>query len=280
MNEITRGLHYGLPASTYHADPCPEPSLSSSVGRVLIERSPAHARLENPRLNPDYERSPPTVAMALGAAAHEVALLEDWSRIAFVDARDWRTKAAKEERAGAIMHGHTPLLEKYRQQVEDIVAAVLDSRVLPAVRSTEVSAFWTETDGIWCRARFDCLDEERGQIVDLKTTAIPATAEGWGRRMIWNYALQCGLYRRGYAALHDGRLPGWTFFVQEVQPPYAWGVFEYDEEALMYCDGLADEAVNRWAECVRSGQWPAYPAGVHRMALPYHLTPHDDEIEA
>ena len=39
---------YTLSAEAYHADPCPEPSLSASIANVLLQRSPAHARIQHP----------------------------------------------------------------------------------------------------------------------------------------------------------------------------------------------------------------------------------------
>ena len=48
---------------------------------------------------------------------------------------------------------------------------------------------------IWCRARVDLLGDRL--ILDLKTTAVPATPERWGRTLLWDYAMQCGFYRRG-----------------------------------------------------------------------------------
>ncbi|MBB2961877.1 hypothetical protein [Methylobacterium sp. R2-1] len=39
-----------MPAALYHADLCPEPSLSSSVGKLIVGRSPKHARAAHPWL--------------------------------------------------------------------------------------------------------------------------------------------------------------------------------------------------------------------------------------
>src|SRR5690348_15257594 len=49
---LTTGLHYNISANDYHADPCPEPSLTQSIAKLIL-RSPAHARVAHPRLNPD-----------------------------------------------------------------------------------------------------------------------------------------------------------------------------------------------------------------------------------
>ena len=84
---------YEIPAALYHADPCPEPSLSASVARTLIERSALHAKMQHPRFG--REERPVTSGMALGTAAHAVILEGDWDGIGFIDADSFRTKAVK-----------------------------------------------------------------------------------------------------------------------------------------------------------------------------------------
>ncbi len=50
---MTPGLHR-LEAEACHRDPAPAPSLSSTLARLLLRRSPAHAWHASPRLNPDW----------------------------------------------------------------------------------------------------------------------------------------------------------------------------------------------------------------------------------
>ena len=259
-------IHTDIPAAEYHADPAPEPSLSSSVARILVERSPAHAWWAHPRLNPDFEPDDDGSARPnLGAAAHAVALECDWDRIVFIAAEDWRTKAAKEARSRALFDGRIPLLEKNRRQVTGMVAGL--APLLPEPRTPEATLMWREANGAWCRARPDALCQ--GLIVDIKTTTLAATPGGWGRRQMWEYAMQCGLYRRGYAQTHETDvMPDWRFVVQEQNPPYAAATFCFDAEALVYCWKLAERAIEMWGECMASGEWPGYSAGVHVAEMP------------
>ncbi|MBW4971899.1 hypothetical protein KZY98_15680, partial [Croceibacter atlanticus] len=47
---------YDLPAEVYHADQmCAVPTLSSSLARLMLARSPRHAWHASPRLNPDHQ---------------------------------------------------------------------------------------------------------------------------------------------------------------------------------------------------------------------------------
>ena len=259
-------IHTDIAAAAYHADPAPEPSLSSSVARILVERSPRHAWWAHPRLNPDFAPDEDGAARPnLGSAAHAVALECDWDRIVFVDAPDWRTKAAKEARTDAILAGCIPLLEKNRPQVTGMVAAL--APLLPEPRKPEATLIWQEPNGAWCRARPDALCP--GLIVDVKTTTMAATPDGWGRRQMWEYAMQVGLYRRGYAQTHGTDvMPDWRFVVQEQYPPYAAATFCFDAESLAYCDRLAERAIELWGVCMASGEWPGYPAGGHVAEMP------------
>lgn len=51
MQKIERpGLYLGVPEAEYHADPCPEPSLSSTIAKTLLASSPLHAAVRHPRL--------------------------------------------------------------------------------------------------------------------------------------------------------------------------------------------------------------------------------------
>lgn len=89
------GIHHGLDEATYHADPCPSPSLSSGIIRAL-QRSPAHAHHAHPRLGGAVSES--TQAQDDGAVLHALILGYDptaW----IVEAEDWRGKAAQQERA-------------------------------------------------------------------------------------------------------------------------------------------------------------------------------------
>ena len=95
--------------------------------------------------------------------------------------------------------------------------------------------------------------------------------------MLWDYAMQCGFYRRGLQWLSQisgyqiDLYPIFIFIVQEVTPPYCVGQFQFDEIGLEYCDLLAVQAIEKWAECVKRNEWPGYPAGVNRMETPYYV---------
>ena len=114
---------YSLPPEVYHGDPCAEPSLSSSVAKLLLGRSPLHAWHSHPRLNPDYRPRPESKIMDLGSVAHQVILEQSWDGIAICDENDWRKKDAQAFRAAARADGQTPILRKQQGQIEGMVKA-------------------------------------------------------------------------------------------------------------------------------------------------------------
>ena len=262
---------YEIPATEYHSDPCPEPSLSASVARTLIDRSPLHAWMKHPKLGGQQEESQAT-RMSLGSAAHSVILEGSWNSVEFIDADSFRTKAAKAERDQIIAHGRTPLLEKDRGTIEAMFDSFEKAGIDRSGFEAERTLIWQDriteaSPQIWCRSRVDLLGDRL--ILDLKTTAIPATPERWGRNQIWDYAMQCGFYRRGYQALKGGKPPAFRFIVQETMAPYSVAQFAFDGAGLEYADYLADQAVWHWGQCIKAQSWPSYAAGVNIMEAPY-----------
>ena len=184
MTKISEPGIYDIPADDYHADPTPEPSLSSSIAKVLIARTPRHARLQHPRLNPNFERSH-NKKYDIGIAAHAM-LLEGEDVFVEVDARDFKSDAAKEARDAAYAAGKTPLLP---HQIETVGAmnkaahAQLDrheeARGIFDHGKAEQTIIWQEA-GIWCKARPDLI-VSGGALWDYKTTT-DANPDVWQRQ--------------------------------------------------------------------------------------------------
>jgi hypothetical protein len=156
---LTPGLHFDVDAAIYFSDPCRRPSLTQSVAKILIDRSPAHARLAHPRLNPDWHPDEGSYdkSLAIGNAAHRLVLGRG-KEVAVIEANDFRTLEAKQTRAAVIAEGKVPILAKHHQQAKDLVAAMrpqLDERGLDRVFSEgcgdgEVVMAWEE-GGVWSR---------------------------------------------------------------------------------------------------------------------------------
>lgn len=254
---------YNLPAAEYHADPCPEPSLSSSIARELIASSARHAWFKHPRLNANYQPEDDDDRFDLGTALHAY-LLEGEAGFRVVDAPDWRTKAAKEARAAARAEGKVALLAHKWADVQGAATSArthLRDHDAPEPLTggqPEQTVIWQD-GGLWCRARLDWLHDGHRVIDDLKSTEGTANPEVWSRTMFnHGFDLQAAWYLRGLKAV-TGRDATFRFIVVETRAPYAVSVIGLGPEALAVAERKVAYALALWRECLARGAWPGYP---------------------
>lgn len=280
MSDV-QGIIRDLTAAEYHSDPCPHPSLSSSIARILCESSPAHARAAHPKLNPqviDDEAE----HFDIGTAAHSI-LLEGVNAVEIIQADNYRTNVAKAARDAARANGKTPLLAKVWADVQAMVAATraqldahVDGRAMFKDGSPEQTLIWNE-DGVWCRARLDWL--RAGAIDDYKTTSTTANPEAVSRTLFSNgWDIQCAFYLRGLKAItreasvlsatHGGEDAIFRFAVQETYAPYALSVVALGPDAMVLAEKKVLYAIELWRECLKSNKWPAYPNRTAYASLP------------
>ncbi|WP_282084079.1 PD-(D/E)XK nuclease-like domain-containing protein [Streptomyces tendae] len=252
--EVEPGL-YDIDAELYHSDPIPSGSLSSSGARKLVAECPAKFKhwLDNPQ--------PQSKALELGTAAHKL-VLDDGPALVLVDAEKWNTNAIKAEVAAIRAGGGIPLKRHELEQVEAMAAALRNDpeavRLLePGSGVAEQSAFW-EDNGVWRRARFDWLRND-GQIVDYKTARSCKREDLEKAFHEHGYAQQQEWYIDAGVALDvaDPEQP-FQFVLQEKDPPYLVVVTTCDPMARGIGRHLNEVALNTYAICRESGEWPGY----------------------
>ena len=262
---ITPGL-YNIPAEDYHADPCPEPSLSCSIAKILLDKSPKHAWMRHPRLNPDCHEDNDK-KFDTGTAAHAL-LLQGEDVCVVLDYPDWRTNAAKGARDEAYASGRTPMLRKdydaVRAMVDVARQAIAECSDLSGITLTDGQAertiVWQE-GGIWCRARLDWMSNKRDLILDYKTTGTSARPENWARTMAgMSGDIQPAFYQRGNAATGWPSRAHWAFLVQETSAPYACSFIGLSPAYLAWAAEKVEEAIRLWTACLAANDWPAYNA--------------------
>lgn len=261
--KITAPGIYRMDAATYHADPCLEPSLSSSIGKVLIERSPMHAHHAHPRLNPATSDRDPSRAMDDGSALHKL-ILGEGADIVPIKAADYRTAAAKEARDTAREEGKIPILvdRLYDLQVAaDAIKAQIEAHPdCPRFADGQPeAALFADDEGIWCRALVDFLPHDpNAPLYDLKTTALSAAPQSWEKRLVSEYAFQAAFYMR--IARQLGRIPeAFLFIVAETEPPYAVSVLSPAPSLMQAAEADVERAIALWARCLETNHWPGYP---------------------
>lgn len=288
---LEAGIHFGVPEADYHADTLlPVPTLSSTLARLVLARSPLHAWTAHPRLNPDFE---PTEKKTfdIGRAAHRAVLGRGSDYAAYPaeylasngaastkEAKAW----AEEQRA----EGRTPL--KFDEIDQICAMAVSVNRQLAAMgikldpTRSEVVAL-AEVDGVACRAMIDNAPADpRHPLYDLKTT-MDASPESLAKTVAsYGYDLQAAHYLAVWKAA-TGEDRRFRIIFVEKEAPYGVQVAELyrkpgdEADWFDHADALARDARRIWGECLRSGNWPCYPSRVAVIGAPgWHLTKMED----
>jgi hypothetical protein len=285
---ITEPGVYTMPAEEYHADPVPSGSLSRSGAVKLLEPS-TPARFH-------YERThgqPVRKTFELGHAAHHMALGDgvDIIEVAGDGASpdEWRTSSTKAEVARVRARGAVPLKPREYAQVCEMRDALLGHptarRLLVEGEGTvEASLFWVDgPSGIWRRARLDRLPKWSGQgrlIVPDYKSAESANPEAFARSAArYGYDVQAAWYSDGVLELGLADDVAFVFVCQEKTPPYLVNVIELDAEALKIGRTRSREAIETYAECVRTNRWPGYGDDITCVSLPIWLeAKYEDEM--
>ena len=270
------GIYSDIGEADYHCDPCPDPSLSHSIAKLLLQRSPLHAHASHPRLggNTGYDSN---TAMDDGSIIHKL-MLGRGADIVEVDAPDWRTNAAKAARDAAWEAGKLPVLAGRMEGLMTCAKAALDQikahpdlAAFSAPGIAEAVLAWRE-GATWCRAMVDYLpDDPSLPVFDIKTTALAAAPESWERRLVHEYATQAAFYRRGLKALGRKKPGPLLFVVIEVKPPYGLSVMTPAPSLLAYAEAEVERALETWTECMADDVWPGYPAFTAHVELPGYL---------
>jgi hypothetical protein len=126
-----------------------------------------------------------------------------------------------------------------------------------------------EDGGVVCRIRPDRIATDRSIIVDYKTVTRTAEPEAFGRTALagMGYYVGAALYRRVVKKL-AGVLPEYVYLVQEQEAPYLCSLVGLDPAAQTLGDRKVARGLALWAQCAKSGYWPAYPNRVCYPELP------------
>jgi hypothetical protein len=265
-----------MPEAEYHA----HPALSSSGARKLLSPS-CPARFQWERANPPLSKP----NLDFGSAAHR-NLLGVGAELVVVDADDWRTKAAQEQRDEARAAGHTPVLRDDMLQIEAMAAALRAHPVAAALFNPErgrpeQSLFWSdERTSVECRARLDWLpDAHAGRMIvpDYKTTQ-SAEPEAFAKSCAtYGYHQQAAWYIDAVRACDLADDVAFIFVAQEKTAPYLVTVCELDSEALRLGAHRNQLAREVFADCTATNTWPSYTDEVAHLSLPgWYLRQHDD----
>ena len=242
----------------YHADP----AISASQLKE-IARSPFHYWKRF--VDPDRSPSEPTAAMRLGSLVH-CAVLEPKELLQrYAVGPDKRTKAGKEQAERMLADGIEPVSASDFEQALSMAAAVHShptAGLLLGMGGQAEQSFWWDdvATGLRCKCRPDWFDGEL--IVDLKT-CVDASPAGFGKSVAnFGYQIQASHYLAGTLATR------FIFIAVEKVYPFAVGVYELDQEALIHGSIACHNALQRIQDCRAIGEWPGYTDGIQTLRLP------------
>lgn len=257
----------------YHADPAPDPSLSQSVGKILLESCPRSAWWGHPRLNPHFTGEEST-KYDRGTVAHKL-LLGLGKQFRIIDAPDFRTKSAQLERDAYRQAGFTPILRDHYDVADAMVRAARlqlgegidggEHAFNKMFGDFELCALAIDCTGIWTRSLIDFYGARvpSGMVCwDYKTTsgsANPAAIKGRFNQLGW--AFQAAFQERIITQLKPelaGKIT-FRFLVQEDEEPYLCSVVEPDGSARTLAHKMVAAACAIWKRCLVTGHWPGYP---------------------
>lgn len=260
------GIYDNIPESVYHADPCETPSLSSSIGKVVLQKSLLHAWEKHPKLNPNFVPDNDT-KFDIGTAAHKVCLENDLSSFHVIYYDDYRKNAAKDERDCAFSEGKIPILEKQTAEIyamSDAFNKFIEETEFHDFRmksKAEQTLIWDYL-GVNMRARLDILFDDNSMIMDYKTTANAHPIDFYNKKIPQlDYDFQADFYVRGVEAL-TGVKPSFVWIVQETEKPYACSLVGCGNEMIDKAHARVEYVVGQWKEAIASGNWSGYPKKV------------------
>jgi hypothetical protein len=258
-----------MSAEDYHAN---RTALSRS-GATSLLRSPAHFYSEFVSGQPQKQ----TDALRFGKVLHS-AILEPtrFRDLAAVQPEfgDLRTKVGKEARDAWTATLKPDAIRCTQAEYEQITAMVNEVWSHPVASNllkgglTEPTGFWRDEEtGVLCRIRLDALRDDP-LIVDLKTTMDASEREAQKAIARYMYHVQTAWYLDGASAIMGAAVKDFVFIFVEKEPPYDVGVYVADARMIEEGRRLCRRALNTYAKCLRSGQWPGCSQEAKVISLP------------
>lgn len=253
--QVEPGVYDDVDAAIYHSDPVPGGSLSSTGARKLATECPAAFKhwLDN--------QGPYKKEFDFGTAAHKV-VLGDGPELVLVERDIWNTNEVKEEIKKIRGAGNIPLKQRDLDKVHAMAKALREhpeaaELLEPGSGVAERTVIWNDR-GVWRRIRIDWARHD-GTLVDYKSCRSANPSKLSNHIFEYGYHQQQEYYRDG--ALEFGLTElvcPFKFIFQEKEPPYLVSVIELDSTACGIGSHLNEVALNTYALCRESGEWPGY----------------------
>lgn len=241
------GFYPDIPEAEYHAD---RESLSVSGAKVLL-KAPALFKWQQD--NPVHRD-----VFDFGSAAHALVLGKGMESIYVTPCDEFRTAAAKAEKAEAQRVGLSIITPADWLKVCDMADALAShshATELLSDGAAEVSAYAPhDYTGVLRRCRYDYIKPGLG--VDYKSAA-DVSPRGFAKAVAnYGYDQQNAWYVDVAAAL--GEDIDFKFIAQAKEPPYLVEVYDLEPAWVERGRRLNEQALDVYAACTTEGNWPGY----------------------
>jgi exodeoxyribonuclease VIII len=259
-----KGLFPGVEDSVYHAPDCP--GKSSSFFKTLIAETPLHAMAK-------LTKGEETDAMILGRGTHLAVQdpSEFGAKYTVVPEgmrRDPRAKAYQEFLAA------NPGKHAFTQDEWDTIKSIQTSffnhplsKLLVGAK-IEHSGWWTDpSTGVICKCRPDWFID--GVVYDLKTSAKGIGPWAFEKTIAdYGYAISAAMYLEGISEILGEKLKKFVLIAAEKSAPYEIIFYDIDHSALEKGASEFRRAIEIYAECEKTGNFPGYSKDFQSIGLP------------
>lgn len=240
--------------TSFYSKPWSKPYLTPSLAKVLLDKSPYHAKLACPY----YTKPEPQSSDAMNEGrVVDCLVLGGCPDVTVIDVERYSTKESRALRDAAVnpmkIADYDRCVTAADTVVEQIKRQCLNAADALAHGAIKKRLFW-ENNGVDCSTEPDVWCDNT--VYDLKRTKVVPTVSNWQR-----HASSMGYHIQAAATLEATGATKFGWIVVEADPPHC--VVVHWASDLFIKTGQRDwnYAKQIWSNCVASDHFPAYESG-------------------
>lgn len=254
------GIYPDISNDAYHAGP----GISKSGLWTIHTKTPAHYRFAERDDNPVFD---------LGTAIHTAILEpEKYEATVFKGPADrrgnkWTDAVAEATNLGKLLltagDYEAALVVRDAVHADAWVNAII-TQGNPLVENSAYAV--DEVTGVLRRCRPDLHRTDLGVMLDVKSS-VSAHPDDFARSVInYGYHAQEAFYTDTFRDA-GGSIDAFCFLVVEKKAPFAFAIYELPPSIVDEGRVIMRKALDTYAECERTGSWPAYGGGVQELSF-------------
>lgn len=274
------GIYANVPMDRYVGDLTIGPSVSHSVIWPIESKKSPKKAFANSYLNPNRKERAQAGHFSLGSAIHHLSSGLDGFNDLFVVRPvkwdSWRTTDAKNWRAEQILAGKTVLDASDIETIQGIADSMNEHPTIQAgilkglVEMTVV--YQDAATGLWVKTRPDVLPMHSTVLTDLKTAADASAIGCMKATGEFGYHGQLAMIDEALWQVAEFEVTDHVLAVIEKAEPYCVNIKPQPDWVIDYGRRQSRRALDTFADCLKSGDWPGYLDDGEDGSLPAWLT--------